>query len=69
MQVRPVEIQVIVDELHLSSVEIHVRILLKNKLVLIKINLDFDNTILYFNNSQLACREIQINFVEHHVSL
>ena len=36
--------------------------LLKNKLVLIKINL-------YFNNSQLACREIQINFVEHHVSL
>ena len=43
--------------------------LLKNKLVLIKINLYFDNTILYFNNSQLACREIQINFVEHHVSL
>ena len=43
--------------------------LLKNKLVLIKINLYFDNTILYFNNSQLACREIQINFVKHHVSL
>ena len=62
MQVRPVEIQVNVDELL-------VRILLKNNLVLIKINLYFDNTILYFNNSQLACREIQINFVEHHVSL
>ena len=69
MQVRPVEILINIDELHLSSVEIHVRILLKNKIVLNKINFYFDNTILYFNNSQLACREIQINFVEHHVSL
>ena len=42
--------------------------LLKNKLVLIKINLYINTTIFYFYNSQLACREIQINFVEHHVS-